>query len=109
MEFSQMARAAEKAMLPAGRTLDEQLRALAARWNTLLDPVAKANLTEDINSLVRDYLRTTLRSMRPSAFTPDRIEMMAANLADRPNLLKIRNHQSLEEYIRLYMVKMLKR
>ena len=59
--------------------------------------------------LVRDYLRTTLRSMRPSAFTPDRVEMMAANLADRPNLLKIRNHQALEEYIRLYMVKMLKR
>ncbi|MBU0928182.1 MAG: hypothetical protein KKA67_10560 [Spirochaetes bacterium] len=108
-EFSQMARAAEQRMVPKGLTLDEHLRSLSGRWNTLLDPSAKANLTEDINSLVRDYLRTALRSMRPSSFTPERIETMSANLADRPNLLRIRNHQALEEYIRLYMVKMLKR
>lgn len=108
-EFGQMARAAEQRMVPRGQTLDEYLWTLSSRWNTLLDPAAKANLTEDINSLVRDFLRTTLRSMRPSSFTPERIETMAATLADRPNLLRIRNHQALEEYIRLYIVKMLKR
>jgi len=108
-EFSQMARAAEKKMLPPGQSLEEHLRSLSARWNTLLDPVAKANLTEDINSLVRDFMRATLRSMRPSSFTPERIETMAATLADRPNLLRIRNHTALEEYIRLYIIKLLKR
>ena len=108
-EFGQMARAAEARMLPRGQTLDEYLSTLSGRWNTLLDPVAKANLTEDINSLARDYLRTALRSMRPSSFTPERIQNMAAILADRPNLMRIRNHQALEEYIRLYMIKMLKR
>lgn len=108
-EFGQMARAAEQRMLPRGQTLDAWLETLAGRWNTLLDPVAKANLTEDINSLVRDYLRTALRSMRPASFTPERIQNMASTLADRPNLLRIRNHQALEEYIRLYMIKMLKR
>jgi hypothetical protein len=108
-EFGQMARAAEQRMLPKGQTLDEYLWTLSSRWNTLLDPTSKANLTEDINSLVRDFLRTSLRSMRPASFTPERIESMAAMLADRPNLLRIRNHQALEEYIRLYIIKMLKR
>lgn len=109
MEFGQAARVAEQKMLPQGYSLDEYLGFLVSRWNTLIDPIAKDNLTEDINSLVRDFLRASLRSMRPSSFTPDRIEMMAANLADRPNLLRIRNHTALEEYIRLYMVKVLKR
>jgi len=108
-EFSQMARAAEKKMLPPGQSLEEHLRSLSARWNTILDPVAKANLTEVIYSLVRDFMRATLRSMRPSSFTPERIETMAATLADRPNLLRIRNHTALEEYIRLYIIKLLKR
>jgi hypothetical protein len=109
LEFGQAAKVAEQKMLPQGYSLDEYLSFLVSRWNTLIDPVSKNNLTEDINSLVRDFLRATLRSMRPSSFTPDRIEMMAANLADRPNLLRIRNHTALEEYIRLYMVKVLKR
>ncbi|HOX91524.1 MAG TPA: hypothetical protein PLC54_01280 [Spirochaetales bacterium] len=108
-DFSLAAANAEKSFLPSGYKLEEYLGLLAERWNTLLDLRAKANLTEDINSLVRDYLRGALRSMKPSSFTPDRVKTMAANLADTPNLLKIRNHSALEEYIRLYMVKVLKR
>jgi hypothetical protein len=108
-EFSQMARIAEKKMLPPGLSLEEHLSSLVLRWNTLLDPVAKANLTEDINSLVRDFMRASLRSMRPSSFTPERIETMASTLADRPNLLRIRNHTALESYIQLYIIKLLKR
>ena len=109
LEFSEAARKAERRLVPQGYNLEEYLQTLIGRWNNLLDPVAKANLTEDINSLVRDYLRGVLRTMRPSGFTADRLEMMSANLADTPNLLRIRNHQALQEYIKLYMVKMLKR
>ncbi len=109
LEFSQAAREAEKRLVPKGMSLEDSLASLNSRWNTLLDPVSKANLTEDINSLVRDFLRNALRSMRPSSFTKERIEAMAATLADRPNLLQIRNHTALEEYIKLYMIKVLKR
>lgn len=109
LEFAQAAREAEKRMVPQDYSLEQYLLHLCSRWNTLLDPGAKANLTEDINSLVRDYLRGILRNMRPSAFTPDRISTLAANLADRPNLLQIRNHSALEEYIKMYMIKLLKR
>jgi len=109
MEFSEAARKAEHRLLPQGYKLEEYLQTLIGRWNNLLDPVAKANLTEDINSLVRDYLRGVLRTMKPSGFTADRLEMMSSNLSDTPNLLKIRNHKALQEYMKLYMVKMLKR
>lgn len=109
LDFALAAAAAEKAMLPKDYKLDEYLQILVERWNTLIEPASKANLTEDINSLVRDYLRGTLRTMKPSGFTADRVATMAANLADTPNLMKIRNHAALEEYIRLYMVKVLKR
>ncbi|TFG83619.1 MAG: hypothetical protein E4H20_05065 [Spirochaetales bacterium] len=109
MEFSQMASKAERRFLPDGYAADEYLAILESRWNNMLDPRAKLNLTEDVNSLVRDYLRGILRTMKPSSFTPERIETMASNLADTSNLIRIRNHSSLEEYIRLYMVKILKR
>ncbi len=109
LEFSQMARAAEKRLLPQGQSLEDRMISLNGRWNTMLDVQAKANLTEDIHSLVRDFVRNALRTMRPSSFTLERIETMAANIADRPNLLKIRNHQALEEYIKLYIIKLLKR
>jgi len=109
MEFSMAARAAEKKLLPSEYNLDQYLQHLTSRWNTLLDPSAKANLSEDINALVRDYMRGILRNMRASAFTPERISTLASNLADRPNLLQIRNHAALEEYIKMYMIKMLKR
>jgi hypothetical protein len=109
LEFSEAARKAERTLVPQGYKLEEYLQTLIGRWNNLLDPVAKANLTEDINSLIRDYLRGVLRTMKPSGFTADRLEMMSSNLADTPNLLKIRNHKALQEYIKLYMIKMLKR
>ncbi|HPE36042.1 MAG TPA: hypothetical protein PK625_02765 [Spirochaetales bacterium] len=109
VEFAQAARQAEKAFLPEGYGADEYLRVLESRWNTLLDPRAKANLTEDVNSLVRDYLRGVLRTMKPSGFTPDRVRTMAENLADSSSLIQIRNHSALEEYLRLYMIKVLKR
>jgi hypothetical protein len=109
LEFSEAARKAERRLVPQGYNLEDYLHTLVGRWNNLLDPVAKANLTEDINSLVRDYLRGVLRTMKPSGFTAERLEMMSSNLSDTPNLLKIRNHKALQEYIKLYMIKMLKR
>jgi len=109
VEFSQAAAAVARELVPSGYSPDEYLRELEGRWNTLLNPAAKANLTEDVNSLVRDYLRGVLRTMRAGAFTTERVRGLAATLADSPTLLKIKNHAALELYIQLYMVKVLKR
>ncbi len=108
LEFAAAAAKVEQVLLPEGYKLDEYLSVLINRWNTMLNPQAKADLTEDVNSLVRDYLRGLLRSLRPSNLTAERVKGLAATLADTPSLLKIRNHAALEEYIRLYMVRLLK-
>lgn len=108
-EFAAAAAKVAKSLLPTGLSLDEYLLELEGRWNTLLNREAKANLTEDVNSLVRDYLRGVLRTMKAENFTLERVKTLAANLADTPTLLRIKNHSALELYIQLYMVRALQR
>jgi hypothetical protein len=96
-----------KELLPRGYGLDDYLRELEERWNTLISPEAKRNLTYDVGSLARDYLRGVMRSMGGSSFTTERVKNLGSSLADSPTLLKIKNHQALELYLQLYMVKIL--
>jgi hypothetical protein len=106
-EFEAAANRIAKEMLPKGRGLEEYLSELESRWNSLLNPDAKRNLTYDVDSLARDYLRGVLRTMGTSTFTTERLKNLGSSLADSPTLLKIKNHQALEQYIQLYMVKIL--
>jgi hypothetical protein len=106
-EFAAAAVKVSKELLPPGYELDAYLRELEGRWNTLLNMEAKKNLTEDVNSLVRDYLRGIARTMSGSSITALRVKNLAATLADTPSLLRIKNHQALETYIQMYMVKAL--
>jgi hypothetical protein len=106
-EFEAAANRIAKDILPGGRGLDEYLTELEGRWNSLLNPEAKRNLTYDVDSLARDYLRSVLRTMGTATFTTERLKNLGSSLADSPTLLKIKNHQALELYIQLYMVKVL--
>jgi hypothetical protein len=106
-EFEAAATRIAKELLPKDYGLDEYLNELEGRWNSLLSPEAKKNLTYDVESLARDYLRGVLRSMGTSTFTTERLKNLGSSLADTPTLLKIKNHQALELYIQLYMVKVL--
>lgn len=109
LEFSQIAGKLEKDIVPQNYTIDQYLMLLIDKWNTLINPEAKRNLVEDINSLVRDYLRKTLRSMKPSSLTLERVDSMANNLLRVPALMQIKNHGALREYIKTYFLKLLKR
>jgi hypothetical protein len=106
-EFEAAANRVARELLPQGYGLDEYLRELEGRWNTLLNPEAKKNLSYDVDCLARDYLRGVVRSMGPSTLTTERIKNLGSSLADAPALLKIKNHQALELYFQLYMVKVL--
>jgi len=106
-EFEAAASRIAKDILPRGRGLDEYLVELEGRWNSLLNPEAKRNLTYDVDSLARDYLRGVLRTMGTGTFTTERLKNLGSSLADSPTMLKIKNHQALELYIQLYMVKTL--
>jgi len=106
-EFEAAAGRIAKELLPKGSGLEDYMAELEGRWNSLLNPVAKRNLTVDVESLTRDYLRGVLRTMGTSTFTTERLKNLGSSLADSPTLLKIKNHQALELYIQLYMVKIL--
>jgi hypothetical protein len=106
-EFEAAATRIAKELLPPGRGLEDYLRELEGRWNTMLSAEAKHNLSFDVDSLVRDYLRNILRTMSGGTFTAERVRNLGSSLADSPVLLKIKNHQALELYIQLYMTKIL--
>jgi len=90
-----------------GATIDGTLAELAERWNPLYDAAQKKNLVEDVNALVRDFLRPIRRSfvVRP----PDlkRIRDLAEQLSASKSLSQIKKRDVLKRYIELYMVRCL--
>ena len=102
------ARNAEQAFVPTSSTLNRELDSYEKMWNHHIGNEAHNNLTEDVNSLIRDYIRKTLRTMKVEGFTKDRIHSLAESLMTAPGLQKIREKDALLMYIQLYMVKLVK-
>ncbi len=98
----------ESELVPETSTLDRELEGYLSEWNDRLDKQAYENLREDINSLVRDYVRKTVRTFKNDNVSLERIQSLAKSLEESPSLLKIKNHPALLRYIELYMVKLLK-
>jgi len=90
--------------VPPGQTIDGTLAQLAEKWNPLYAAAQKKNLVEDVNSLVRDFLRPVRRSflLRP----PDlkRIHALAEQLSTSKSLAQIKKRDALLRYIELYMI-----
>lgn len=107
-ELKNAAETIEQALVPEGSTLDRELNSYLLQWNKQIDKVSRANLTEDVNSLIRDYLRATIKSLRAASFTIQRIHELSVTLAKTPSLQKIRDTDQLTMYIQLYMVKLVK-
>lgn len=106
--FREAARNAEQAYVPATSTLNRELDSYEKMWNHHIGKEAHNNLTEDVNSLIRDYIRKSLRTMKVESFSKDRIESLAESLMTAPGLQKIREKDALLMYIKLYMVKLVK-
>ncbi|MFA6938110.1 MAG: hypothetical protein WCQ67_07745 [Treponema sp.] len=107
-ELREAAENVENAIVPKNSTLDRELFAYCREWNNLIGKQTSANLTEDVNSLIRDYMRKVLRTLKSTGFTPERIKSLAESLVESPSLQKIKNHEALEMYTELYMVKLVK-
>ena len=99
----------ESSFLTEGMSLEEALERKLDGWNQNLNPTARNNLTEDINSLIRDYIRGIQKTLSPSNFTEERIESLAQNLVDTPSLKKIKNKSALKGYAELYILKLVKK
>ncbi|MBN2050283.1 MAG: hypothetical protein JW760_07560 [Spirochaetales bacterium] len=99
--------ALKEEMTAAYPSLEKGLSELIDEWNNLLDPKAKKNLVEDVNSLVRDYLRTVRRTLAVSPPDRKRITGLAKTLVENKALSGIRKKEPLLRYLELYMVKLL--
>ncbi len=90
-----------------GSTIDATLAELADKWNPLYAPDQKKNLVEDVNALVRDFLRPVRRSFLVRPPDPKRIHALAEQLSISKSLTQIKKRDLLLRYIELYMVRCL--
>lgn len=93
--------------VPSGKTIDLTLDELAEKWNPLYDSRAKKNLVEDVNALVRDFLRPVRRTFLVQPPDVKRIHALAEQLSTSKSLAKIKKRDVLKTYIELYMVRSL--
>jgi len=98
----------ESQIVPGNSTIDRELDSYMQEWNDRISKQAHDDLVEDINTLIRDYTRKTLRSLKTENLTRDRVASLAEALVDTPSLMKVKNHPALKRYIELYMVKLIK-
>jgi hypothetical protein len=95
--------------LVAARNINDYLRDLQHQWGLLLDAKAQQNLVEDVNSLIRDNLRQSLRIWKKQRITPIHLKDLAQGLVyGNPNLRALTNRDALLLYMQVYMVKLLK-
>jgi hypothetical protein len=107
-EIVNSARAMELDLVPPGKTLDEYLKEVEIRWSKLLDKQARNNLVEDINSLVRDNLRKTLRLRKHARLSEEDLRDLAEGIVKgTPSLETLKASDYLSLYMQLYMLKLL--
>ena len=96
-----------KEFVPEGSTMDRELNYLAKQWNRMITKEAYNNLTDDVNSLIRDYTRRVAKTLSSVSFTKDRILNLAETLCKTPNMQKIKDQDALVEYVALYILRLI--
>jgi hypothetical protein len=89
------------------RTVADSLSQLVEKWNPLYDPQARTNLVEDVNAMVRDYLRRIRRTFRITPPDAARIRSLAEKLATNKSFDRIKRKDYFTRYIEIYMIKLL--
>lgn len=104
--LAEQARNLTNDFIPEGSTLDRELNYLQKQWNKMISKEANFALTEDVNSLIRDYTRRVVRTLSAQSFTKDRVENLAETLVKTPNMQKIGEEKALTEYVALYILRL---
>ncbi|MBR5645417.1 MAG: hypothetical protein IKX23_02100 [Treponema sp.] len=92
--------------IPEGSTLDRELNYLNKQWNKMITKEANMTLTEDVNSLIRDYTRRVVKTLSAVSFTKERVQNLAETLVKTPNMQKIGEQKALTEYVELYILRL---
>lgn len=94
-------------LVPVGSTLDRELDSYQKVWNKMITKEAHATLTEDVNSLIRDYTRKVLRTISAQTFDENRLRSLAEALVKTPSMQKIKEEDALTMYVELYILRLL--
>jgi hypothetical protein len=89
------------------KTIADSLSELMEKWNPLYDTQARRNLVEDVNSMVRDYLRNIRRTFRITPPDAARIRSLAEKLAANKSFARIKRKDYFTRYLEIYMIKLL--
>ncbi|MCL2706402.1 MAG: hypothetical protein FWE72_09380, partial [Spirochaetaceae bacterium] len=97
----------EKYLSP-GKDETETLDELTEKWNHMVDKTARKNLIVDINSLIKDFLRSRKRLIiRYKNLDEKKVSVLADDLLRQMSNLDIKNKDAFKHYIKLYMLKLL--
>jgi hypothetical protein len=83
------------------------LSGLIEKWNPLYEPQARKNLTEDVNSMVRDFIRGIRRGIRNRPPDADRVRGIAAKLSQNTVFDRIKQKEHFKRYIEVYILRLL--
>ena len=103
----QAAKTVENDLVPEGSTVDRELDSYCKQWNKLISPDAHRQLTEDVNSLIRGYMRRVIHTISAQTFTIERVRSLAEALIKTPNMQKITEQESLFMYVQLYILRLI--
>jgi hypothetical protein len=106
--FQMVCQQLEAKMVPQGQSLDSYLSKLCDRWARLLKDHDRKNLIEDVNSLVRDRVRRSARLLKPAQVTEEYLSRVAIELIQGFPALQHLQENSLELYVKLYVIKLLR-
>lgn len=108
-KLSDAAADVSKEIIPEGSDIDRELDSYVDQWNKIITKDIRANLTNDVNSLIRDYLHSVKSRLKTGSFTLERVQGLAHTLCNTPNFKRINGGDALYMYTQLYMLKLLMR
>ncbi len=88
-------------------SLKEEASALIDRWNPLVAEDARQNLIEDVNSMIRDYIRGMKRGFSVKPPDSSRIRNIAEHLGENSAFEKIKKKEDFIRYIEIFIVQQL--
>ncbi len=87
--------------------LNEAISSSITVWNPLMDGKAKQDLIEDVNSMIRDYIRGMKKGFAVKPPDVSRIRHFAEHLSENDAFDKIKKKDEFMRYMELYIVNIL--
>ena len=95
-----------KSLISPGSTHDRELDSYLKQWNKMITKEGHRQLTEDVNTLIRDYMRKVIKTISAATFTQERVQSLAETLCKTPNMQKINGGDALFMYVQLYILRL---